>query len=81
MSSSQKLAVKTQMQKRVFPHLLRHSLATNLLCNGMDLYHIKQQLGHSDIRTTMVYIHSNTTLLKDKYDNCCLRYLPTNKKR
>ena len=70
-----KLAKEVGIEKRVFPHLLRHSLATNLLANGCDIYHIQQQLGHSDIRTTMIYVHSNTKMLKEQYDEHCPKYI------
>lgn len=39
------------------PHTLRHTLATRLIQNGMNLYEVKEILGHSDIKTTMRYAH------------------------
>lgn len=38
-------------------HTLRHTLATRLIQNGMNLYEVKEILGHSDIKTTMRYAH------------------------
>jgi site-specific recombinase XerD len=44
--------------KRVYPHLLRHSLACNLLLRGANIVLLKNQLRHSMLETTMTYINS-----------------------
>jgi site-specific recombinase XerD len=48
---------KTNIKKQVSMHTLRHSFATHLLEDGVNIQSIQQALGHSDMRTTMVYLH------------------------
>ena len=52
---------------RKSPHVLRHSLATELMNEEADLHSVKELLGHSSLAATQVYTHSSIARLKDIY--------------
>lgn len=54
---------------RVSPHLLRHTFASRAINNGMRLDVLRELMGHTSISTTQIYLHTNSTIMQQEYNN------------
>ncbi len=61
-------AKRIGLDRRLYPHLLRHSFASHMLESSHDLRAVQELLGHSDIRATQIYTHLDFQHLASVYD-------------
>lgn len=61
-------ALRAGIDRRVTPHMLRHTLATALLSRGCDIRYIQKLLGHASVATTQIYTHVDTQSLRAAYE-------------
>ena len=61
---------KTTIDKKISPHMLRHTFATPLLNEGCDLLTVQELLGHESLTATSIYTHITNDRLKEVYFKC-----------
>ena len=61
-------AMLAGLSKKVTPHTLRHTYATDLLTHGADLRSVQELLGHKNVATTQIYTHVTNKRLRDVHE-------------
>lgn len=69
------VAARINFERRIYPHQFRHSLATNMLNRGASLVTIQQQMGHTSLETTMIYLHQVLRKTRSEYQMFAPNYL------
>lgn len=69
------LAKRAGMVKRIYPYLMRHSLATTMIGRGADILTVKAQLRHAFVETTLLYISSFGYCPKNSYEKYAPAYI------
>ena len=66
------LGERAELDRRTFPHLIRHTTATYLLKHGMPLEQVQDYLGHENINTTRIYAKSDREAMINSFKKCMI---------
>lgn len=69
------IARRARIEKRVYPHLLRHSMTANMLLRGADIISLKNQLRHAWLETTLHYANSIVFVERNSYQKFAPSYI------
>lgn len=66
------IGVKSGIERRIYPHLFRHTTATIGIQRGMNVVDVQKILGHKSLDTTMIYAHVADSTVKAHHGNCII---------
>lgn len=67
--------LRTQSNIHFTPHMLRHTFATLMIEGGCDIYSLSKMMGHTDIKTTTIYLSASTKLLREEINKHPLSFI------
>ena len=60
----------------IYPHQLRHSKASHLVSEGVNIYNVRDFLGHESVVTTQIYLTSNPEIMREAIENASAKIVP-----